>query len=426
MNNLNSYRGMLGIGLAIALPLAILLSRLAWDRFGIPATLLGSAVIGAAVGLWLAQERRLRPATGSDQTTRSADGTADLPDSYLERSRQVTLSGVSRGLAWGLITAEHGTAVFGNDRGYAPDLYYGRLSAAAEIALVSDEVQQNQFNIPIIKVKALTNRWENELGQVGWVSLTDTSFTEQYDTETKRLDLTRAEQLDADDEPAVEPTHPLERMLERHRHNLLTGWERLSSLQWLAEKTNHPQQELASSLLHSLAQTTTAQFGHCAEVVWCIDCLSNFGPHPFVVGDDELSYYGCRLCQQSERYFLFEGPFIAILDDRVTTKHFEEDGFLHVNWLRHRQLFDFEAVKIIQATDEDVERFAVQVGNDTDPTRQARYRSMTCTIAADCHLSENTHRILQNTFGRIKNGMTDVIELEKQQEKEEQQQEQQQ
>jgi hypothetical protein len=53
------------------------------------------------------------------------------------------------------------------------------------------------------------------------------------------------------------------------------------------------------------------------------------------------------------------------------------------------------------ANDEDIERFVVQVGNDTDPFRKPRYWQMTCTIGSACRLSENTLRILEKMFGRV-------------------------
>jgi hypothetical protein len=78
-----------------------------------------------------------------------------------------------------------------------------------------------------------------------------------------------------------------------------------------------------------------------------------------------------------------------------------ENQTLRVNWLLRRSLFDFDRVEIIQASDEDVERFVVQVGNDTDPLRKPRYQEMTCRLGVDCHLSENTLRILEHTFREV-------------------------
>jgi hypothetical protein len=73
--------------------------------------------------------------------------------------------------------------------------------------------------------------------------------------------------------------------------------------------------------------------------------------------------------------------------------HRWQDGLLQVNWLARQALFDFDQIEIIRATDEDVERFTVQAGNDTDAFRRPGYALMRCLIAPDCRLSENTLRI---------------------------------
>jgi hypothetical protein len=54
-----------------------------------------------------------------------------------------------------------------------------------------------------------------------------------------------------------------------------------------------------------------------------------------------------------------------------------------------------------QASDEAVERFAIQVGNDTDPARRPYYASMPCLIWPGCSLSENSIKILKRTFGQV-------------------------
>ena len=90
-----------------------------------------------------------------------------------------------------------------------------------------------------------------------------------------------------------------------------------------------------------------------------------------------------------------------MLDSDLALEKFQQNGILRVNWLEHRHLFDFDEVQIVQATDEDVERFAVQVGNDTDPTRKPRYPKMRCVILPECKLSENTMRILERMFGEV-------------------------
>ena len=64
-------------------------------------------------------------------------------------------------------------------------------------------------------------------------------------------------------------------------------------------------------------------------------------------------------------------------------------------------MFDFDRVEIVQATNEEVERFVMRVGNDTDSFRKPRYEEMRCIVDSECQLSKNTFRILEHMFGRV-------------------------
>lgn len=105
---------------------------------------------------------------------------------------------------------------------------------------------------------------------------------------------------------------------------------------------------------------------------------------------------------QHQQRFRF-GKVIAILDTGwVGESQRQQDDLLRVNWLQRQSLFDFDRVEIVQASDEDVERFARQVSNDTNDWRRAGYRQMPCLISTDCSLSENTINLLKNAFGEVK------------------------
>ena len=90
---------------------------------------------------------------------------------------------------------------------------------------------------------------------------------------------------------------------------------------------------------------------------------------------------------------------MAVLDNSWNESHSQEGGLLRVNTLTHRAMFDFDGVEVAQATDEEVERFAMRVGNDTDSFRKPRYEQMRCIIK--CELSENALRILESMFGKV-------------------------
>jgi hypothetical protein len=119
-----------------------------------------------------------------------------------------------------------------------------------------------------------------------------------------------------------------------------------------------------------------------------------------------ITYYGCRTCGQSANFIEERGQSIMVLNQQMTVAQLERARMFIINWLAERELFDFDEVQIIRASDEEVERFAVQVGNDTDPLRKSRYQEMRCVVSPHCRLSENTMRILERMFGQVEVGET--------------------
>ena len=92
---------------------------------------------------------------------------------------------------------------------------------------------------------------------------------------------------------------------------------------------------------------------------------------------------------------------MAVLDSEMPDLYQIHPSEVRVSWLIRRRLFDFERIDIRQVADEAVERFVVQVGNDTDPLRQTRYPQLSCIVSPSCNLSDNTLRILRRTFGQV-------------------------
>ncbi|OPZ85642.1 MAG: hypothetical protein BWY76_01332 [bacterium ADurb.Bin429] len=158
---------------------------------------------------------------------------------------------------------------------------------------------------------------------------------------------------------------------------------------------------LARWLLRCIGRETTARLTSRAEAVLCPTCLCHPGPHHVSIAlHRPVTYFGCRCCGQSET-FREHRPVVAVLDARVSERMTDDHGGIRVNWLAWDRLFDFDRVEIIHATDYDVERFCVLVGNDTDNRRISRYRRMPVAVAATCVLSENTIRVLRSRFGRV-------------------------
>jgi hypothetical protein len=142
-----------------------------------------------------------------------------------------------------------------------------------------------------------------------------------------------------------------------------------------------------------------AQMGEWELV--CRKCIAKYKRYKLKIPTryQGIAYYGCRICSDGKDFF--DGPVVAILEKSRTTEQCETDETWQINWFTRKRLFDFDWVEIIEATDEDVERFSVQVGNDTDKDRQGKYREMTCRISSTCNLSDNSMRILKSIFGDI-------------------------
>jgi len=167
-------------------------------------------------------------------------------------------------------------------------------------------------------------------------------------------------------------------------------------------KDNKGLRPITLQLLDELVPTTNTQGYHGLNRL-CPFCLTRCIPSKeySITASDRIIEYSCRHCGQKEKFLDWAGPVEVVLDHQMATDILEQQGTLRINWLPRRALFDFDRVSILQATDEEVERFAVLIGNDTDEYRKPQYKTMPCCVSSSCHLSENTLRILRHTFGQV-------------------------
>jgi hypothetical protein len=182
---------------------------------------------------------------------------------------------------------------------------------------------------------------------------------------------------------------------------IVLGGEAIPPLLAVIERKDHPLGPVATHLLQTIGAETTQRLQARSSQLLCPQCQVRCAPHPIQVRSVRITYYGCRACGQSRDFLTVTEPITAVLDQMMSTATARHEGSWRVNWLNRRTLFDFDTVEIIQATDEEVEHFVVQVSNDTDPIREVRNRQIPCTISPTCRLSENTLRILRRTFKLI-------------------------
>lgn len=168
------------------------------------------------------------------------------------------------------------------------------------------------------------------------------------------------------------------------------------------EHPKDPVGATAAWLLSSIASDTTSRLAANAAGLLCPSCFvrcASYTVQPSL--RHSHTGYGCRACGQSWDFMEWPGKVVAVLDRGMSEDLVKEEGVLSVNWIARKSLFDFDSVEIRNGSDEEVERFAVQIGNDTDPVRKPRYSRMTCRIPSPCSLSENSVRILQSAFGDV-------------------------
>ncbi|MEM7345155.1 MAG: hypothetical protein AAF485_12995 [Chloroflexota bacterium] len=161
-------------------------------------------------------------------------------------------------------------------------------------------------------------------------------------------------------------------------------------------------QRISENLLYDIGSHTRKRLAWKLTRLLCPYCLTRPDKLAAKISWTEtMTYYGCRSCGQSN-HFLKGERTIALLDAGISEKVTETTDEIRINWLVERTLFDFDAVQIDNATDEDVERFLVQMGNDTDEWRVKRYPQVSCMVASTCDLSINTQRLLERQFKEVR------------------------
>ncbi len=124
--------------------------------------------------------------------------------------------------------------------------------------------------------------------------------------------------------------------------------------------------------------------------LFCRLDLTRFVEHTF----SETQYIACRKCGNSV-YATRIKHVVALLDQQAPAVHFDGE-IAYINPLNQNELFDFDSVSIDRATDEEVVRFCIQVGNDPDAYRAQR--KAFCTIEEHERFSTNTIGVVRKTF----------------------------
>ena len=136
----------------------------------------------------------------------------------------------------------------------------------------------------------------------------------------------------------------------------------------------------------------------------CSRCFCRFEPLQMKDGDwvtKAVKYYACRQCHRVSSAIEGVGKIVMVIDRSMTEPYALSSGVLLVNWLVHKETFDFEEVLIRNADDAGIEELAMKVRNDPDTKRRKLYRSVPVYMSPAVHLSQAKLNLLKDTFGRI-------------------------
>lgn len=162
-----------------------------------------------------------------------------------------------------------------------------------------------------------------------------------------------------------------------------------------------PKEEFAALAFQTLSELNEL-LAPTAHALLCGKCLTRFiWKVARVGGVGEAPYLTCRQCGRAGNGLRAVNLVVAVLDAGMSAPCLIEHTTARVHALGRNGLFDFDGVEVVQASDYQVERFCMMVGNDTDPERSARYREMLCQVWHHATLSENSLNVLRSIFGRV-------------------------
>lgn len=110
----------------------------------------------------------------------------------------------------------------------------------------------------------------------------------------------------------------------------------------------------------------------------------------------------CRICGQQDRKYSGIETVVAVLDNQKHWQDKQSGSELRVNWPVRRKPFDFDAVEVVRATDEEVEAFTNQMRFESDERIASRLLTMGCRVDPGCGLKDGTMRLLGLVFGEVK------------------------
>ncbi|MBX2820623.1 MAG: hypothetical protein KTR29_13100 [Rhodothermaceae bacterium] len=180
----------------------------------------------------------------------------------------------------------------------------------------------------------------------------------------------------------------LHRDFEDHLSSRARSWlpnKKITGLEW---------ETYIELYMKALKKGSRRQAEFHAELL-CLEHFTRF--FAFSGLEEKYGYFACRICSSSVNSIRVP-KVIAVLDPQMNVLHERTDTALRINALQYNKLFDFDAIEIHPCSEDDIERFCIHVGNDTDLYRMERNNRVKISVSGGMTLTQESIRDLARFF----------------------------
>ncbi|MBX2820163.1 MAG: hypothetical protein KTR29_10800 [Rhodothermaceae bacterium] len=141
-------------------------------------------------------------------------------------------------------------------------------------------------------------------------------------------------------------------------------------------------------------KTTNYQLAH-RDRLYCEEHLRRFDLERV----KRYTYGVCRSCRGSQYGIIVKSSFL-MLDRSVSWKKLKKETTFWINGFQLEELCDFDALIVGVCSYEDIERFCIMIGNDSDKKRAKLYRRIEYRLRAGNTITEKGLALLDRFFER--------------------------
>ena len=124
-------------------------------------------------------------------------------------------------------------------------------------------------------------------------------------------------------------------------------------------------------------------------------------PHIKLSLTKKLPYFACRKCGRTLYAVNGINKVAVVLDEDYSVEVEMDSTSCRVNYFVYKDMFDFNEVEIIKASEKAIEQFCYLIHQDDDPFRKGGYKKMTCMVHKSANVSGNSMAILKNLFKKV-------------------------